>query len=326
MTRLMVIGGSGFFGKSILDAYRRGIFSPWAINSLTLMARNASSLKNTHPHLLDESITLVDEDISTCQYLPNADFVIHAAASTDASNYISKPLQEKNNILLAVLNYCRLAQEFHRNSKIIYCSSGAVYGHQPSIINQLSESADFGDVEEMSLGKRDYASAKRDAETQFLRLGLAGLDVSIARCFSFIGPHLPLDQHFAIGNFIWNGLQNESIIVNAKSAVYRSYLHADDLVQWLMKIGQVASNKCPIFNVGSDEVISIQDLSIKIAAYFQVNLQLPLIENALVDRYVPSIEKAQKIGCRVELKLDQAIEKTVASLRDMGHSFASKRM
>ena len=61
-----------------------------------------------------------------------------------------------------------------------------------------------------------------------------------------------------------------------------------------MKIGQSAPNKCPIFNVGSDEAISIHDLAVKIAAYFQINVQLPRIDCALVDRYVPSIEKAKK--------------------------------
>ena len=117
----MVIGGSGFFGKSILDAYRRGILSPWKVDRIIVISRNAGSLRNTHPNILNDSITLINDNISTYQKLPFADFVIHAAASTDAANYLLQPFREKAYIKLAVLNYCALAKKYHKKWPDFFC-------------------------------------------------------------------------------------------------------------------------------------------------------------------------------------------------------------
>jgi dTDP-glucose 4,6-dehydratase len=314
MARLLVIGGSGFFGKSILDSYQRGLLEPFDIDAISIFARNAHTLKSQAPDLLDQTTSLIDGDITSCSELPEAEYVIHAAASTDAKNYITQPAIERENIQAGTLNFCRLAPIFCRDSKIVFASSGAVYGQQPASIALIREDSPLAQISSLVRSKQDYAAAKRDSEHAIALLGGKGLNVSIARCFAFIGSHLPRDRSFAIGNFIENGLRGEPIVVNSKSLVYRSYLHADDLVQWLMRIGQVASGTCPIFNVGSDEEISIQDLAKRLATNFQVYLKMPQIESTSIDRYIPSIEKARSIGCQIEYPLDKAIQVTVDSL------------
>lgn len=314
MARLLVIGGSGFFGKSILDSYKRGLLQSFGIDAISVVARNAHKLKSQTPNLLDKTISLIDGDIASCSELPEAEYVIHAAASADAKNYIAQPAIERENIQAGTLNFCRLAPIFCRESRIVFTSSGAVYGQQPADLVGLQEDSPLVQISSLVTSKQDYAAAKRDSEHAIALLGDAGLNVSIARCFAFVGRYLPRDRSFAIGNFIENGLHGKPIVVNAKNLVYRSYLHSDDLVQWLMRIGQTASPACPIFNVGSDEVISIQDLAKKIASYFDVGLQMPLIDNISVDRYIPSVEKARSIGCQIEYPLDQAIQLTVSEL------------
>lgn len=312
MTTLMVIGGSGFFGKSILDAYQRGLLASWGIKNILILARNARSLRLSHPHLISSSVDLIDCDISRCQELPYADYVIHAAASTDAQNYLTQPLEEKKNIQAAVLNYSALAKKIHQNSKIVFCSSGAVYGRQSPDIYGLSEDAIFDPIASLPPGKQDYASAKRDAELEIQRLGLAGLNVSIARCFAFVGPYLRRDQHFAIGNFIEDGIKGRPILVKAAQKVIRSYMFADDLVIWLMTLASFANSKCPVINVGSDEEIDITALAIKIASYFDVPAQVPLISNSEIDRYVPSIDRAQnQMNLSLRFDLSASILSTI---------------
>jgi nucleoside-diphosphate-sugar epimerase len=314
MARLLVIGGSGFFGKSILDSYQRGLLKPFGIDAISVLARNAHILKAQAPDLLDQSISLIDENIATCTMLPEAEFVIHAAASTDVKNYIKQPAIERENIQAGTLNFCRLAPIFCRNSNVVFVSSGAVYGQQPVGLDGFREDSRLIELDSLVTSKQDYAAAKRHGENVISLLGEEGLKVSIARCFAFVGKYLPRDRSFAIGNFMENGLQGKSIAVNTRGLVYRSYLYADDLVQWLMRIGGVASVDCPIFNVGSDESISIQDLAKKFATYFEVDLLLPEIEIETIDRYIPSIEKARSIDCHINYPLDKAIEITIASL------------
>jgi nucleoside-diphosphate-sugar epimerase len=317
MAHLLIIGGSGFFGKSILDAYQRGLLKAYGVSTITIMARNANRLTAEVPYLLDTSIRLLNADIVSCTTLPFADIVIHAAASSNERNYISCPVEERKNILAGTYNFCFLATQFLRDAKIIYVSSGAVYGQQPENIDKLSEDFDMGSIEHLVPQKRDYAVAKRDSERAIIGLGQQGLNVSIARCFAFVGRYLPLTQHFAIGNFIHDGMHGNVITVKASRPVYRSYLHSDDLVHWLMRIGQIASPTCPIINVGSDEAISISDLAIKIANYFQVNWSLTPLSSSVVDRYIPSIAKAQTIGCQIQYPLDTAITTTVAALSNV---------
>ena len=322
MASLLIIGGSGFFGKSILDAYKRGLLDQWGITSVKVLARNAKALERTNPELSDITIELINADISTCDVLPNADYVIHAAASTDAAKYLEQPEIEKANIQAATYNYCRLAPRFHQNSKIIYCSSGAVYGQQPGDLLHIPEDFKLGPVEEMHETKRDYAAAKRDSEKAIQELGVAGLNVSIARCFAFVGAYLARDQHFAIGNFIEDGLNSRPIQVKAKHAVYRSYMYADDLVHWLMTIAENATPDCPVFNVGSDEPNLLQDIAEMISIYFKVPTEIALITSTQVDRYIPSVEKAKSIDCLLTSPLDLAIEKSILTLLK-NHKYAN---
>lgn len=316
MATLLVIGGTGFFGKSILDVFQRGGLSAWGISRIIAMSRNAERLQDEAPHLLDERISLVSADIGSIQTLPKAEFVIHAAASTDAAAYLSRPLVERANILAAVHNYCRLAPTFHRHSKILYVSSGAVYGTQPPDLLNVSEDFVIEDPLAIPEGKRDYAIAKRDSENAFRKLGNAGLQVAIARCFAFVGPWLPLDKHFAIGNFLRDAMLGQTIKVNATFPVFRSYLHADDLVRWLMAIAEHATSECLCFNVGSDRAVSMGDLARIIASEFGLEVSVPDEERNRVDRYVPAIEKAKDLlGLEVSIDLEDAIRQTYRSLR-----------
>lgn len=311
MADLLVIGGTGFFGKSILECFQQGRLSAWGIDRVIAMSRNAEYLKVDAPDLLDRRVELISADIGTTDSLPPADFVIHAAASTDAAAYLSRPLVERQNIQAGVLNYCRRADPVHRNSKILYVSSGAVYGTQPPDVSSLTEDFVVTNPDDIPEGKRDYAFAKRDAEDAFRRLGEAGLKVAIARCFAFVGPWLPRDQHFAIGNFLRDGLEGRPIEVKATYPVYRSYMHADDLVRWMMVIADHAGRDCPCFNVGSDQAVTMGELACLVAAEFGVPGNVPALNEDKVDRYVPSICKAKdQLGLEIEIDLLSAIRKT----------------
>ena len=312
MASLLIIGGSGFFGKSILDAYGREKLKSWGIDSLILLARNAEALKVTNPELLANTlVTLFNEDIATCKTLPQADYVIHAAASADAAAYLSKPLSERENILAGTRNFCNLARLELRNSKILYVSSGAAYGQQPEGLDFITEDYDPGPVEELSIGKRDYAAAKRDSEQLIYLLGRDGLDVSIARCFAFIGKYLPRHTHFAIGNFLENGLRRCDIEVKATTPVFRSYMYADDLVSWLMTIIASSNYSCPTYNVGSDEPIEVRDLAAMIASIYKVGTVCSPLISSKADRYVPSITLASSVlGLKLEFNLIEAIRET----------------
>lgn len=316
MSTLLVIGGTGFFGKSILDSFNRGGLEKWKIERVIAMSRNAESLRKEAPQLISSKVELYSADITTTSTLPAADIVIHAAASTDAARYISCPLKEQENIQAGTYNYCKLAKIFHASSKILYVSSGAVYGKQPAGMTHIPEEYTTSDLSELPNGKRDYAIAKRDAEKAIKNLGQHGLSVSIARCFAFAGPWLPRNQHFAIGNFIEDGLQGRPITVKARKEVYRSYMYGDDLVEWMMTIAVHASPECPVYNVGSDQAVLMGDLARLVANEFGVDACIPEITEPDVDRYLPIIEKAtHELGLILRHDLISAIRSTIQNIQ-----------
>lgn len=318
MKTLLVIGGTGFFGKSILDAFSRGLLQPWDVTHIIVMSRNTQVLQQETPQLIAKDVTLLSADITTTDSLPYADFVIHAAASTDVRDYISRPESEKNNIQAGTYNYCELAKNFHRKSKIVYISSGAVYGVQLPSIDQLDELIKPNDLSHMDAGKQDYAAAKQDAELAITQLSFDGLNVSIARCFAFVGCWLPRDQHFAIGNFIGDVLSKRPIIVKAKHQVYRSYMYADDLVEWLMTIADHSSTECPTYNVGSDQAILVGDLAKELSKCYDVPVEVPLISEVKIDRYVPSINKAKaELGLYLKHDLISSIHETIRKIESV---------
>ena len=88
------------------------------------------------------------------------------------------------------------------------------------------------------------------------------ISFNIARCFSFVGPYLPLNLHYAIGNFIYNALNNDVITIKGTGNDVRSYLYIADAMIWLFKM-LFSSKNNQIYNVGSSYKISIKDLAFK---------------------------------------------------------------
>mgnify|MGYP001099868584 CR=1 FL=1 len=144
--------------------------------------------------------------------------------------------------------------------------------------------------------KRDYALSKRNAEFQIKEFGATGYNVSIARCFAFYGKYLPVDGHFAYSSFLNSAKKGEDIVINADYEVIRSYMHADDLVDSLVKIALTSNPDCPVYNVGSDIPISIFSLAKKIAADFNVKVVVKKnINKTIIDRYVPNTNKLNSL-------------------------------
>lgn len=316
MATLLIIGGTGFFGKSILDVFQRGGLARWGIDRVIAMSRNATRLRDEAPWLVSERVELLCADIAQVDVLPPADFVIHAAASTDARKYKEQPAQERRNIEAGIANYCRLARCYHAGSKIVYASSGAVYGTQPADLEGIPEEFINDDLDRIPEEKREYVYGKRAAEDAVRQLGAEGLSISIARCFAFVGAWLPRDQHFAIGNFLNDGLHGNAVTVKASKQVYRSYMHADDLVEWLMTIAAHASPDCPCYNVGSEQGVLMGELAQVVAKKFGVAVSVAAITSADIDRYVPSTKKAaRELGLFLKLDLQTAIAESILSIR-----------
>jgi dTDP-glucose 4,6-dehydratase len=143
-----------------------------------------------------------------------------------------------------------------------------------------------------------------------------GIETKIARCFSFVGPYLQLDIHYAIGNFIRDALQGGPIRVKSNGTAHRSYLYAADLAIWLWTI-LVQGESCRAYNVGSEEDVTIARLASMVAEAaatkpIEVRIAKTPDPGSLPERYVPSTRRAQvNLGVRQHVDLRTAIERTL---------------
>jgi nucleoside-diphosphate-sugar epimerase len=280
---LLIIGGTGFFGKSILDYLKN--HNILKLKKIIILSRVIKNIKIDKILKKKFKIIEISANIHKIKKLPDADYVIYAAI-----------LKNYNQDVKAANNYLNLAVKYHLNSKILYISSGAVYGIQKSQIKELKENhlAKYKKIFFKNGYKKNYSRIKLENENLFKEFAAKGLNISIARCFSFVGPNLSQNSHYVIGNIINNILKNKNINIKANYKVMRSYMYSDDLVRWLLKILDNSNKQCPTYNVGSNNKISIQNTANFLAKKYGLKVISPKILSKKVDNYIPNIEKAKK--------------------------------
>jgi nucleoside-diphosphate-sugar epimerase len=135
----------------------------------------------------------------------------------------------------------------------------------------------------------------------------------IARCFSFLGPHLPLTEKFAIGSFIRQAVAGGPIRIHGDGTPVRSYLYASDLVTWLLTL-LVKGLPGETYNVGSDQAIDLVSLARLVGASTPgVAVEVPNPPLSVkAEHYVPSIDKSkQELHLNVTVSLETALSRTL---------------
>src|ERR1700733_6861302 len=315
--RVFITGGTGFFGCWLLESFAAAN-RRFALNAeMTVLTRSPESFRLRCPHLAeDPAISLLRGDVRSFRF-PEGEFsfVIHAAAETgDARS--GQTGNAALNTISTIFDGTRNILEFaasHRTQKLLMISSGAVYGDQPAEISHLAESY-LGGPDPCLIGSA-YGEAKRAAETLCASYATSsGLACKIARCFAFVGPHLPLEGAYAIGNFIQNALESQVIRIYGDGTPLRSYLYATDLAVWLWTVLIRAPSLQPI-NIGSGQPITIRDLAAEVRAVLNPGLKIETLGlpklGAPPLQYVPAVRRAREsLGLIETVQLREAIART----------------
>ena len=298
--RLFITGGTGFFGKSMLDYRLRHPEWPWAKAEWVVLSRAPEQFKTANPALASQpGILFVAGDVRDFAF-PEGHFdaIIHAA--TSAVTTLSDA-----EMTSVIMDGARHVADFAKKAgcgKILFTSSGAVYGTRVTLSCESDECNPA-----TAYGKGKFAMERLLVD--------AGFDVKLARCFAFVGPHLNRNIHYAIGNFIQNCLDGKPIVINGDGTPLRSYLYADDLVEWLFAILERGEAGRP-YNVGSDRAVSIRELAETVRNALGSKSEIIVKGTPKADEkplvYVPSIERAcSELGLEVKVSLEDAIKFSV---------------
>jgi dTDP-glucose 4,6-dehydratase/UDP-glucose 4-epimerase len=200
--------------------------------------------------------------------------------------------------------------------RVLFTSSGVVYGP----IDQFPEGVPETYLGGPNLSRTDSAlgEGKRVAEYLCAYYGEKyGLNYAIARCFSFVGPLLPLELHYAIGNFISNAHHRQDIQIRGDGTPLRSYMYIADATTWLLRL--LMSEKANgVYNIGASKSIAVAELADMVrkvlAPACQVHIQSAsdhVQGNFQRSVYLPSVQRAKEaLDVQEWTPLELAIKKT----------------
>ena len=314
--RLFLTGGTGFFGCWLVESFCHVNQMLSLGAEITILTRSPEAFSKKCPHLAsDPAVKLHVGDVRNFVF-PSGEYqyVIHAATEARARQAEEAPLEMLSTIIAGTERTLEFAAT-HGAKKFLLTSSGAVYGKQPDGMTHVPE--DYEGAPDPLKPASVYAEGKRISELLCaIYQKRTGLECKIARCWAFCGPHLPLDEHFAIGNFIGDVLAGRPIQIQGDGTPRRSYLYAADLVIWLWTLLFKAPSLMP-FNVGSANDVSILELAKVVAATLSPGTNIQVARQAAPGtapaRYVPSVDRAQQVlGLREITTLEDSIRSTAA--------------
>lgn len=311
--RMFITGGTGFFGAWLLECLAY-LYSVQGVNvSVTVLTRDSVRTRERLPHIYAaKNISFIEGDVRSFDFPDNGfDDIIHAATPV-VEQLPSGELWD--TIVGGTRRVLDLA--VHAGAeRFLLTSSGAVYGQPPPEVDHISE--DFRFAPDPLLVGSGYGEGKRASEWLCAAYSnSAKLECKIARCFAFVGPHLAMGAHFAVGNFIRNAMEGQPIKIGGDGTPMRSYLYATDLVVWLFSI-LINGRSLRAYNVGSSEAVNIRELASRVSAALGVQVPIEVAKSPVPGTrpqwYVPSVTRCtHELGLRQTVGLEEAVVRTAA--------------
>jgi nucleoside-diphosphate-sugar epimerase len=310
--KILITGGAGFLGSHLTDAFlARG-------DDVTILDV-IGDLKVRH-HLGNPRFRYVRDSVLNADILDGlvvrSDLVYHLAAVVGVEHYVGDPYEVLNVNINGAQAVLKAA--YKHNRKLILASTSEVYGRNPRI--------PFSEDDDRVLGstRRDrwcYSTSKAAAEHFCFAYHRLGLPVVVLRYFNVYGPRLDkLDVGRVVTIFMGQVLRGEPVTVIGDGKQTRCFTYVDDAIRATVAAGMDAGAVGQIFNVGSDQEVSILELAqtmIRVAgspSEIRFVTQEAIYGDSYEDvpRRVPSLRRMHEIlGVRAETPLQEGLRRTI---------------
>lgn len=315
---LFITGGTGFIGRWLLGylCYLEQRHQLGVSATVLTRDRQAFAARNIDCDYLREGslIRFVDGDVRGFTFPDGAyTHVIHGAhTSAHATFNREDPLVQFDIACTGTRRVLDFAVQAGTR-RFLMLSSGSVYGPVPADMQRTPEEFSGAPIPQDVGAALNHGKRAAEFLCAYYRQS-HGLETVIARCFTFIGPGLPLDIHYAVGNFVRDALWGEEVIVNGDGRAVRSYMDVTDLLVWLLVMLTRAPSGA-VYNVGSDQPVSILELATRVRDLLAPGKPVRVLGtasgNANRNIYVPDISHARtELGLDVWTTLDAAIGAT----------------
>ena len=259
---IFITGGTGFFGIWMLECLLWVIEKNKLDINLTVLSRSPEDFLNKRaPHLRDRAhLNFIQGELNGFTH-PSGPIshILHIASESNPAQSSEWAINHINSSIYGTQYLLDMAVE-KRVDAVLITTSGAVYATTDTTVNGRFQEGLNG-VDDYSSERIVYGQSKRMIEVMAAVTAKShNFRALIARCFCFVGPYLPLDANYAVGNFIRDALKGHPIKVSGDGSPMRSYLYPTDLIIWLITILLNGKSGVP-YNVGGDEAVSIAQLN-----------------------------------------------------------------
>lgn len=316
---MILTGATGFVGQWLSMSYlsaRKEFSLP---GRLFAVARNPHEFEQRMSEAgLADGLVAVPADVRTLagDGLPEGASIVHAATPARASLNSSQPMEMIDIIVRGQSTMLEIAKKI-KACRFLFLSSGAIYGRQPHNVMKLKETWEGAPL--VADPANAYHEAKRLAEMLGnIACSTGGVPFTSARLFAFLAPFLPLDEHFAAGNFLGNASRGETISISSGGGSIRTYQYGTDMAVWLWAI-LARGRPLVAYNVGSDQEITVRGLAEQIARQSgsEGDVEIRGTDTEFnVTRYVPDVNLVRdELGVSNMVNLGDAISRTIQWVR-----------
>ncbi|PKN79105.1 MAG: nucleoside-diphosphate sugar epimerase [Candidatus Cloacimonetes bacterium HGW-Cloacimonetes-1] len=315
--KILITGGAGFIGSHLAERLLDEEHEVHIIDNLsTGRLENIETFKN-HPNFSYTVGTILNRELMDT-LISKADRVYHLAAAVGVKYIIENPLLSLKTNIVGTDNVLELANKY--KAKVLITSTSEIYGK--------SEKVPFAEQDDRLLGSTSisrwgYSCSK--AIDEFMALAFyreKKLPVVIVRCFNTVGPRQTGQYGMVVPKFIKAALLDQPIVIYGSGKQSRCFADVSDVVGAFIQLMETKGCEGEIFNIGTTESISIEDLAIKVKEMCNSKSKIEYMkyEDAFEEGFedmmhrMPCLEKIHEyIGYEPQLKLDDIIKRMIAN-------------
>lgn len=317
--KILVTGGAGFIGSHLVEAILKRGDEVFAIDNFSTGGRE--NIEHLLPapkfHLTVESILneeTVDKLMKECQQ------VYHLAAAVGVKLVMERPVETLETNVRGTEIILKYANKYQR--KVFLASTSEIYGKHKDHSLKEDDNRVMG-----SIRKRRWAYACSKSLDEFLSLAYYDeyrLPIVIARYFNTVGPRQTGAYGMVVPRFVQSALRGEPITVHGRGGQSRCFTYVTDVVQATLALMDHPKTVGEVFNIGSEEEVTIKDLARRIKKMAKSSSPLVFIPYEKVygkgfedmERRKPDITKIKRlIGFSPTYSLDQTLEMIVEYYR-----------
>lgn len=309
---LLITGAAGAVGSWLVESAVHANVTLALDLTITALSRTPDSFATRHPHLAAApGVRIVTGDVRTVDVAGAPSHVIHAASAVSPAEHTADPDKVIDIIERGTAYMLSLAAEAH-SARLLHISSGSVYDRSPGISAPIVESHQM--LSDGVTPAQRFGAAKRRAELLVESAATDTTVATIARLFTLVGPRIPLDGQFAIGQFFADALAGRAVRVSGDGTAVRTYLHMADLMVWCWGI-LARGTAGRAYNVGASEPHAIGAVAEAVARLPQPRCAVTLATapraDAGPDWYVPDTTRARtELACSTRIGFDDALART----------------